>query len=75
VIRIQRPPELDGDLDAQLAVVYDHGREEDDEGDDGARDQKGCEGRQVVLPRLLEEDAEESGDELGPYAVEETRAS
>jgi hypothetical protein len=40
VIRIRSPPELDRNLDAKLAIIYNHGRNHNDKCESGIRHEK-----------------------------------
>jgi hypothetical protein len=74
VIRIRGPPELDGNLDAKLAIIYNHGRKNHDKCERGVRHEKGKEGVDMSLPCLLPHEAEDDGNQLDVNAVKESRS-
>jgi hypothetical protein len=72
VIRILGPPELDGDLDAKLAIIYNHARKHHDKRKRGVRHEKGKEGADMSLPCLLPHEAEDDSNQLEVNAVKES---
>jgi hypothetical protein len=72
VIRIRGPPELDGDLDAKLAIIYNHARENHDKCERGVRHEKGKDGVDMSLPCLLPHKAEDDSNQLEVNSVKES---